>query len=78
MLCYVITKNSTRGILTKNLVAFKTSDGVKDEKLQCFFLGWGWGWGAWIVCIFKAGGSWQEKGGGVFEEVGVLIPQCTL
>ena len=49
---------------------------MKDEKLQCFF--WGWGWGAWIVCIFKAGGSWQEKGGGVFEEVGVLIPQCTL
>ena len=32
----VITKNSNRGIRTKNLVSFKRKDGVKDEKLQYF------------------------------------------
>ena len=29
----VITKNSNREILTKNLVTFKRNDEVKDEKL---------------------------------------------
>ena len=29
----VITKNSNWEILPKNLVAFKRSDGIKDEKL---------------------------------------------
>ena len=32
----VITKNSSRGIRTENLVSFKRKDGVKDEKLQYF------------------------------------------
>ena len=35
----------------------------------------GWG-GAWTVCEFKGGGgAWQERVGGVFEE---LTPQRTL
>ena len=33
------------------------------------------GGGAWTVSQFK-GGTWQERGGGVFEDG--LIPQCTL
>ena len=33
MFFYVITKNSNCHILTKNLVTFKRSDGIKDEKL---------------------------------------------
>ena len=32
----VITKNSNCHILTKNLVTFKRSEGVKDEKLEYF------------------------------------------
>ena len=31
-----IAKNLNLEILTKNLVTFKTCDGVKDEKLQGF------------------------------------------
>ena len=33
MFCSVVTKNSNWEILTKNLVAFKRLDRVKDEKL---------------------------------------------
>ena len=30
------TKNSNWEVLTKNLITFKRSDGVKDEKFQYF------------------------------------------
>ena len=33
--------------------------------------------GAWTVCRFK-GGAWQERGGGVFEGVGVDTPMQTM
>ena len=32
MFFFVLTKNFSWGILTKNLVTFKRWDGVKDEK----------------------------------------------
>ena len=33
--------------------------------------------GAWTVCKFKGGRTWQERGGGVVFFEG-LIPQCKL
>ena len=36
MFLFVITKNSNSEILTKNLITFKRSDRVKDEKCWYF------------------------------------------
>ena len=76
----VITKNGHWEILTTNLVTFK--DEVKDEKHYFFggeggegslknpiFKGGGYNYlkrGSLAVYKFKVGGTWPEKGGGVF------------
>ena len=50
IVCSVVTKNSNWENLTKNLVTFKRSDGVNDERLQYFG-------GSWKNSSFRGGGG---------------------
>ena len=65
-------------ILPKNLVTFKKQDGIKNEKLwfgKVWLLGGssrktnieGGGGGLDSLPIWGRGGTWQERGDGVFE-----------
>ena len=90
----VITKSSNWEILTKNLLTFKGSDRVKNEKLwrslkNPIFTG-GELWknqyregnclkkGAWIDCRFKVGGGGLARKRGFVFLRGVDTPMHTM
>ena len=63
----VITKNLNQEILTRNLVTFKRSDGVKVEKLLIF-------WGFTEKSDFQGGGHEKPiQRGGLPKKVGLDI-----
>ena len=78
MLFSGVTKNLNLKISTKNLVAFKRWDGVKDGKFKYYegslknpinqYIGGNClkREGPWTVCRFNGGGSLAKKGGEVF------------
>ena len=78
MLFSGVTKNLNWKISTKNLVAFKRWDGVKDGKFKYYegslkntinqYIGGNClkREGPWTVCRFNGGGSLAKKGGEVF------------
>ena len=78
----VIITNLNWKVLTKNLVAFKRWDGIKDEKFywvspknsifkwvhkKPIYRGNCLKRVAWTVFSFRGGGAWQKKERGIFE-----------